>query len=58
MISEIHAEAIAWLDEIDRPSVILRDITDFVVGRESENDRISWTICGQGIIICGYKWLG
>ena len=35
MISEIHAEAIGWLDEIDRPTVILRDIADFIVGRES-----------------------
>ena len=35
MISEIHAEAIGWLDEIDRPTVILRDIADFIVRRES-----------------------
>jgi geranylgeranyl pyrophosphate synthase len=35
MIREIHAEAIARLDEIARPTGILRDIADFIVERES-----------------------
>ena len=34
MIREIHAEAIARLDEIARPTGILRDIADFIVERE------------------------